>query len=114
MANANLLYTQQQFGRSSKLAAAGFASQQEFDKATAAVDTARANLSRATERYQAARLGPTREQREIADAAVESAAAAVAVVAARVAKLRIRAPSAGTLRCSSRSRPRRSFPASRS
>ena len=97
MANANLLYTQQQFGRSSKLAAAGFASRQDLDKATAAVDTALANLSRANERYQAARLGPTREQRAIADAKVESAAAAVAVVGARVAKLHIRAPSVGTV-----------------
>lgn len=40
---------------------------------------------------------PTGEQRAIADAKVESAAAAVAVVAARVDKLRIRAPSAGTV-----------------
>jgi multidrug resistance efflux pump len=97
MAEANLLYTHQQFGRSAKLAADGFASRQDLDKVTAAVDTALANLSSAKERYQAARLGPTREQRAIADAKVESAAAAVAVVAARVDKLRIRAPSAGTV-----------------
>jgi HlyD family secretion protein len=97
IADANLLYTRQQFARSSKLASAGFTSQQDLDKATAAVDTALANLARAKERYQAARLGPTREQREIADAKVKSAAAAVAVVAARVAKLRIRAPAAGSV-----------------
>jgi HlyD family secretion protein len=97
IANANLLYTRQQFTRSSKLASASFTSQQDLDKATAAVDTALANLSRAKERSQAAHLGPTREQRAIADAKVESAAAAVAVVAARVAKLHIRAPSAGTV-----------------
>jgi hypothetical protein len=37
-----------------------------------------------------AHLGPTREERAIADAGVEVAAAIVVVVAARVAKLRIR------------------------
>src|SRR3954447_19040131 len=94
---ANLLYARQQFFRASQLAATGYASRQDFDKAEAAVGAALANLSRAKEEYQAARLGPTREERAIADAKVENAAAAVAVIAARVAKLRIRAPSAGTV-----------------
>jgi len=97
MANANLVYARQQFSRSSQLTAAGFASHQELDKSTAAVETANANLSRAKELYEAARLGPTREERAVADAGVEAAAAAVAVVAARVAKLRITAPSDGTV-----------------
>ncbi len=97
MANANLTYARQQFARSSQLAAAGFASHQDLDKAATAADTASANVSRAKERYQAARLGPTREEREIADARVASAAAAVSVVAARVAKLQIRAPANGSV-----------------
>jgi HlyD family secretion protein len=97
MANADLLYAQQQFARTAKLAADGFASRQDLDKSTAAIDTARANLLRAQERFQAARLGPTREQRAVADAGVARAAAAVAVVAARVAKLQIRAPSGGAV-----------------
>ncbi len=97
MAKANLVYAQQQFGRTSQLAATGFASHQDLDKATAAVETANANLSRSKERYQASRLGPTREQRAIADAKVEVAMAAVAVVAARVAELKIQAPSDGTV-----------------
>ena len=97
MANADLLYAQQQFARTSKLAADGFASRQDLDKATAAIDTARANLLRAQDSYQAARLGPTREQRAVADAGVATAAAAMSVVAARVAKLHIRAPSDGTV-----------------
>jgi HlyD family secretion protein len=92
MANANLVYAQQQFSRTSQLAATGFASRQDLDKATAAVETGNANLARAKERYEAARLGPTREERGIADAKVEAAAAAVAAVAARVAKLRVCAP----------------------
>jgi HlyD family secretion protein len=97
MANANLAYARQQFSRTAQLAASGFASRQDLDKATTAVETTNANLARARERYQAARLGPTREQRAIADAKVDVAAAAVAVVAARVAKLRIEAPTEGTV-----------------
>jgi len=97
MAKANLTYAQQQFARSSQLAAVGFASRQDLDKATVAVETASANRARARERYQAARLGPTREERAIADANVDVAAAAVAVIAARVAKLRINAPTDGTV-----------------
>ena len=89
MAEASLLYARQQFFRTSQLAATGVASRQDLDKAEAAVGAALANLSRAKEEYQAARLGPTREERTIADAKVENAAAAVAVIAARVAKLRI-------------------------
>jgi multidrug resistance efflux pump len=97
MAKANLVYAKQQFTRTSQLTAAGFASHQELDKATAAVETANANLERAKELFEAARLGPTREERAVADATVGAAAAAVGVVAARVAKLRISAPSDGTV-----------------
>ena len=97
MANANLVYAQQQFSRTSQLAATGFASRQDLDKATAAVETGNANLARAKERYEAARLGPTKEERAIADAKVEAAAAAVAVIAARVAKLRVSAPADGAV-----------------
>jgi HlyD family secretion protein len=97
MANANLVYAEQRFSRTSQLTATGFASHQDLGKSTAAVETANANLSRAKELYQAARLGPTREERAIADAGVEVAAAAVAVVAARLAKLRIIAPSDGVV-----------------
>jgi HlyD family secretion protein len=97
MANANLLYAQQQFNRTSQLTATGFASRQDLDKATAAVETGNANLARAKERYEAARLGPTKEERAIADARVEAAAAAAAVIAARVAKLRIYAPAEGAV-----------------
>ena len=95
VAKANVLYSQQQFARTSKLATTGVASRQDLDKTTAATETSRAELARAQELYEAARLGPTHEERAIADAKVGSAAAAAAVVAARVAKLQIRAPSDG-------------------
>jgi HlyD family secretion protein len=96
-ARADLLYAQQQFARKSKLAADGFASRQDLDEATAAVGTARAKLATAQETYQAAHLGPTREELAIADAKVKNAEAAVGVIAARVAKLRVRAPADGTV-----------------
>jgi HlyD family secretion protein len=96
-ASANLLYAQQQFARTSKLAAEGVASGQDLDKATAEIGRARANLLGAEEQYQAARLGPTPEQRKVADAEVAKAAAAVSVVAARVAKLQLRAPADATI-----------------
>jgi multidrug resistance efflux pump len=90
-----VLYAEQQFARKSKLAADGFASRQDLDKASAVVGAARARLDHAQEAYQAARLGPIRE--ELADAKVKNAEATVAVIAARVYKLRIRAPSDGTV-----------------
>jgi HlyD family secretion protein len=96
-AKANLLYAEQQFARKSQLAADGFASRQDLDTATADLNTARAKLATAQETYQAARLGPTREELAIADAKVTNAAASASVIAARVAKLRIRAPSDGTI-----------------
>src|SRR5215471_8590409 len=54
LAKANLVYAQQQFSRTSQLTATGFASHQDLDKSTAAVETTNANLERAKERYEAA------------------------------------------------------------
>ncbi len=97
MAKANLLYAQQQFARTSKLAAEGVASRQDLDKASAQIGSAQASLQGAEEQHEAARLGPTAEQRAVADAEVAKAAAAVSVVAAGVAKLQLRAPADGTV-----------------
>lgn len=96
-AKAGLLYAQQQLARISKLAAEGVASRQDLDKATAEVAKAHADVERAEEQHEAARLGPTAEERAVADAQVAKAAAAVSVVAARVAKLQLRAPADGTV-----------------
>jgi HlyD family secretion protein len=97
-AKADLLFSQQELARKSKLAADGFASRQDLDEASAAVDVARAKLASAEETYQAAHLGPIREELAIADAKVEDMAAAVSVIAARVAKLRISAPADGVVK----------------
>ena len=94
---SNLLFAEQQFARKSILAADGFAPRQDLDEATAAVGAARAKLAAAQETYQAAHLGPTREELAIADAKVESADAAADVIAARIAKLRLRAPVDGVV-----------------
>jgi HlyD family secretion protein len=94
---ANLLYAEQEFARKSKLAADGFAPRQDFDKAAAAVATTRAKLAAAEKTYEAAHLGPTREELAIADAKVENAATSVSVIAAQVAKLKIHAPTEGVI-----------------
>jgi HlyD family secretion protein len=96
-ARASLVYAEQEFWRKSQLVKSAVVSQQEADKATAAVGAARANLAAAEEAYEAAHAGPIRQELAIADAKVEAAAAAVSVIAARVAKLRIQAPSDGTV-----------------
>ncbi len=91
---ANLLYAEQEFARKSKL---GFAPRQDFDKAAAAVATTRAKLAAAEKTYEAAHLGPTREELAIADAKVENAATSVSVIAAQVAKLKVHAPTEGVI-----------------
>jgi len=96
-AKADLLFAEQQYARQSVLAADGFASRQDLDKATAAVGDARAKLANAEAAYQAAHLGPIREELAIADAKLKNAEAAVARITARVAKLRISAPEDGTV-----------------
>jgi multidrug resistance efflux pump len=68
-----------------------------LDQATADVGDARAKLANAESAFQAANLGPIREELAIADAKVRQAAAAASVIAARVAKLSIPAPQDGAV-----------------
>jgi HlyD family secretion protein len=96
-AKADLVFAEQQYARKSALAADGFASRQDLDQATAEVGDARAKLAHAQSAFEAAHVGPIRQELAIADAKVKRAAAAASVIAARVAKLRIRAPSDGTV-----------------
>jgi multidrug resistance efflux pump len=97
VAKGNVTYAEQEYSRVSTLAKDGFASRQELDQATAAVDTAHAKLAEAEKIYAAAHAGPIKEVLEVADAKVDAAAAAVSVIAARVAKLRILAPTDGVV-----------------
>lgn len=97
VAKGNVTYAEQEYSRISTLAKDGFASHQQLDEATAAVDTTRAKLAQTEKIYEAAHVGPIKEVLEVADAKVTAAAAAVSVIAARVAKLRIAAPTDGVV-----------------
>jgi HlyD family secretion protein len=76
-ANARLEYVQAQLKRTSALAHESFESQQTLDQAENDAAAARADVAEAQANYDAAVAGLTREERAIADAQVQTAAAAV-------------------------------------
>ena len=78
--------------RASTLARSDFASQQALDQATNDVAAARADVAEAEANHAAAVAGPTQEERAIADAQVQAAAAALAVLERRLDKTVLRAP----------------------
>jgi multidrug resistance efflux pump len=92
---ADLALAQQSFARVSEVARRGFASQQQLDEARRAVSVADANVKAAQSRYEAAKRGPTAEDRATADASVAASEAALAVLQRRQDKLTLRAPAAG-------------------
>jgi HlyD family secretion protein len=94
-ANARLEYVELQLKRTSTLAAQSFDTQQALDNATNEVASARANVAEAQANYDAAVAGPTREERGIADAQVQAAAAAVTVLERRLDKMVLLAPADG-------------------
>ena len=96
-ASARLDYVQAQLTRASTLARESFATQQSLDQAENDVASARADVAEAQANYDAAVAGPTREERAIADAQVQAAAAAVAVLERRLEKMVLRAPADGVV-----------------
>ena len=96
-ASARLDYVQAQLTRTSTLARQSFESQQSLDQAENDVTSARADVAEAQANYDAAVAGPTREERAIADAQVQAAAAAVAVLERRLEKMILRAPANGVV-----------------
>ena len=96
-ANARLEYAQGQLNRTSTLARDNFESQQALDQAENTAASARADVAEAQANYDAAVAGPTREERAIADAQVQAAAAAVAVLERRLEKTILRAPVDGVV-----------------
>lgn len=96
-ANARLDYVQLQLTRTSTLAHDAFESQQALDQATNDVASARAGVAEAQANYDAAVAGPTKEERAIADAQVQAAAAAVTVLERRLDKMVLRAPTDGVV-----------------
>lgn len=96
-AGARLDYVQAQLTRTSTLARQSFESQQSLDQAENDVASARADVTGAQANYDAAVAGPTREERAIADAQVQAAAAAVTVLERRLDKMVLRAPADGVV-----------------
>src|SRR6202043_3169838 len=86
-AKARLEYVQAQLTRTSTLARQSFESQQALDQAENGAASARADVAEAQANYDAAVAGPTREERAIADAQVQAAAAAVTVLERRLEKM---------------------------
>jgi HlyD family secretion protein len=96
-ATARLEYVQAQLTRTSTLARQSFESQQALDQAESDAASARADVAEAQANYDAAEAGPTREERAIADAQVQAAAASVAVLERRLEKMILRAPADGVI-----------------
>ena len=96
-ANARLEYAEAQLTRTSTLARQSFEPQQALDQAENDAASARADVAEAQANYDAAVAGPTREERWIADAQVQAAAAAVAVLERRLDKMILRAPANGVV-----------------
>src|ERR1700731_3698487 len=96
-ASARLEYVQAQLTRTSTLARQSFESQQALDQAENDAASARADVAEAHANYDAAGAGPTRGGRLIADAQVQAAAAAVAVLERRLEKMILRAPADGVV-----------------
>jgi HlyD family secretion protein len=96
-AGARLEYVQAQLTRTSTLARQSFESQQALDQAENDAASARADVAEAQANYDAAVAGPTREERAIADAQVQVATAAVAVLERRLEKMSLRAPADGVV-----------------
>jgi len=96
-AKSRLDYAAVQLDRTSYLARGDNASQQALDQATNDAASARADVAEAEANHAAAKAGPTKEERAIADAQVEAAAAALAVLERRLAKTVLRAPADGVV-----------------
>src|SRR6202162_2103050 len=96
-ASARLEYLQLQLTRTTTLARQSFESLQSLDQAENGAAAARADVAEAQANYDAAVAGPTREERAIADAQVQAAAAAVAVLERRLEKMILRAPTDGVV-----------------
>jgi len=96
-ANARREYVELQLTRTSTLARQSFESQQSLDQAENDAASAREDVAEAQANYDAAVAGPTREERAIADAQVQAAAAAVAVLERRLDKMTLRAPADGVV-----------------
>jgi HlyD family secretion protein len=91
-AKSKLGYAKAELTRTATLALSDTASQQALDQATNDAAAAEADVAEAEANHAAALAGPTKEERAIADAEVQAAAAAVAVLEQHLGKTVLRAP----------------------
>jgi HlyD family secretion protein len=96
-AKARLEYVQLQLTRTATLVRQNAEAQQTLDEAENDAAGARSDVAEAQANYDAAVAGPTLEERAIADADVQAAAAAVAVLERRLDKTILRAPADGVV-----------------
>jgi HlyD family secretion protein len=96
-AKSKLAYVEAQLDRVSTLARGDVASQQALDQATNDAAAARADVAEAEANHAAAVAGPTKEERTIADAQVQAAAAALAVLERHLGKSVLRSPVDGVI-----------------
>jgi HlyD family secretion protein len=96
-AKSRLEYAEQQLSRTTYLARTDTASQQALDQAQNDAASARADVAEAQANYDAAVAGPTKEEREIADAQVKAATTALGVLERRLDKTILRAPADGII-----------------
>ena len=96
-AKSRLGYTQLQLTRTATLARNDNATQQALDQTISDAASARADVAEAQANYDAARAGPTEEERAIADAQVTATATALAVLERHLDKTILRAPADGVI-----------------
>jgi HlyD family secretion protein len=94
---SRLDYAQAQLARTATLARGAYATQQALDQDTYDVASAQADVAKAEANHAAAVAGPTKEERMIADAQVQTAAAALAVLQRHLGKTVLRSPVDGTI-----------------
>ena len=96
-AEANLLLAEQENARTSALAARDFSSRQKLDESDALLARSCADLDLKRAQLDAARAGPTAEERALADARAVLADARVATLQAALDKTRLVAPADGVV-----------------
>jgi HlyD family secretion protein len=96
-ANARREFLELQLTRAATLASQNFESKQTLDEAENDAAGARADLAAAQANYDAAVAGPTKEERGIADAQVQAAQAALAVLERHLEKTILHAPADGVV-----------------
>jgi HlyD family secretion protein len=94
-AKSRLEYSEQQLSRTATLARSDYASQQALDQANNDAASTQADVAEAVANHAAAVAGPTKEERGIADAQVQAAAAALAVLERHLGKTVLHSPADG-------------------